>query len=262
MDVEEVNASLVGFDHDRRWMIVDKNNRFITQRQLPELALIEAKPTHGGVQLSFGNTLLGTASATDEHVEAVIWRDRVLVGTVDPAIDRNLSAALGRTVRLVHFGNRSERTIDPDWGRSPVALADGYPVLLTTLASLDALNDAILEKGGEPVSMARFRPNIVVEEAAAWDEDGWGRLAIGDGVEIELVKPCDRCKVTTVNQETGRFDGDEPLATLRHMRSSADARVPGILFGWNAVVRKAGPMRLGDDVCILERRPRWPIRPR
>src|SRR3712207_6493830 len=106
--------------------------------------------------------------------------------------------------------------------------------------------------------MERFRPNLVIEGSAAWAEDRWARVRIG-AVAIDLVKPCARCSATTVDPERGLVAGKEPLAALRRIRMSADRRVPGVLFGWNAVPRGLGAVRVGDPVEVASTRESWPI---
>ena len=259
MDVPAAEIGRVGLAGDRRWMAIDPGNRFLSQRELPALATIRAEPSgERGLRLARADATT-VAQATDDRVDALIWRSTVSLALARAEDHEWLSDELGRAVRLVHFDAGSERGTNglfaPD-GR--VALADGYPVLVTTRASLDALNDDVLAAGGSPVPMQRFRPNLVIEGAVAWEEDSWHRIAVGD-VEVDLVKPCDRCTVTTVDQVEGRLDGAEPLDTLRRTRRSGDPRVPGVLFGWNAVARGSGTVRAGAEVGVLARRAPWPI---
>jgi uncharacterized protein YcbX len=102
--------------------------------------------------------------------------------------------------------------------------------------------------------MRRFRPNIVIDSDEPWAEDSWRRLGIG-AAELDLVKPSDRCIVTTRDQMTGATTGDEPLRALGTLRMSADPRIKGVLFGWNSVPRVLGPIAVGDEVIVLDRRP-------
>ena len=259
-DVAASRCAPIGMEHDRRWMVVDERGRFLTQREMPALARIVAEPSEDGIALSFEGRHM-PAALDGGRTDVTVWRSTVDAATVRASDDAALSEWLGRPVRLVHYDARSSRPTNPDWSDGTVAFADGYPVLIVTAASLDALNDAIVRRGGAPVPMRRFRPNIVIEGADAWADDGWSSVRIGD-VAFDLVKPCDRCSVTTVDQDRGVRTGDEPLRTLREIRFSADRRVPGALFGWNAVPRHAGVVRSGDPVRVLERRSPWPIRGR
>ena len=259
-DRAEVAVSMAGPSGDRRWMVVDGDGRFLTQRQMPELALLDVVPGVDGATIRMGYAR-HRAALSAERRDVIVWRDEVSVASCRAMDDAVLSEWLGRTVHLVHFDAASARRTNADWADAPVAFADGYPVLIVLSASLDALNDRIVSTGGDPLPMSRFRPNVVIEGAEAWADDGWATINVGD-VVLDLVKPCDRCKVTTVDQATGTVVGDEPLRTLRELRMSADRRVPGLLFGWNAVPRGDGVLRLGDPVSVAERRSPWPIRGR
>jgi hypothetical protein len=182
----------------------------------------------------------------------------------DRRVDEALSDWLGQPASLVFMDEASHRSADPAWAGDGVqtSFADGFPILVTTTASLRAVNEALNARCVPPVGMERFRPNVVVETDVPFDEDGWARIAAGD-VELDLVKPCSRCIVTTIDQETGETRVDEePLATLLRVRRSADRAVAGALFGWNAVPRVPGTIGTGQAVAIMERRPRpWPIAP-
>jgi uncharacterized protein YcbX len=131
----------------------------------------------------------------------------------------------------------------------PVSFADGYPILITNTASLKALNKHIVAAGADSVPMKRFRPNIVIDGDEAWSEDNWKQITIGD-VKLDLVKPCTRCVVTTLDPVTGVKQGKEPLRTLRARRLSKDPEIDGVLFGWNAVPRTLGRIGVGDKVSI------------
>ena len=259
-DRERVDLAPAGVAGDRRWMVVDGEHRFVSQRTLPALARLALDEVGGRPRLALDGA--SHEGAPDGgRAEVVVWGDTVSAATVDAETDRTLSDWLGRPVRLVRFDGASERMTDREWADAPVAFADGFPILVVLSASLDALNDRIAAKGGEPVPMARFRPNIVIEGAPAWGDDGWRAIRVG-GVTLDLVKPCARCKVTTVDQASGEIFGHEPLATLREMRMSGERSVPGVLFGWNAVAWEAATVSVGDAVEVVERRDPWPIRGR
>ncbi|CAM5615044.1 MOSC domain-containing protein OS=Streptomyces griseomycini OX=66895 GN=FHS37_003784 PE=4 SV=1 [Streptomyces griseomycini] len=162
-----------------------------------------------------------------------------------------VSAYLGIDVRLVHLDDpATRRRVDPAYARpgETVTFADGYPLLLTTTASLDRLNSLIAEgdhPAEGPLPMNRFRPNVVVEGTAPWDEDTWTRITIGE-VPFRVAKPCGRCVVTTTDQETARR-GREPLHTL-----AARRRTDGkLVFGQNLVPLSTGTLRVGDPVEVL-----------
>jgi uncharacterized protein YcbX len=157
-----------------------------------------------------------------------------------------LGGVLGVACRLVYLADAEARAVNPEFGApgDVVSFADGYPLLLCSAASLAALNAGL----AVPVPMLRFRPNLVVEGAAAWAEYDWARVRIG-GVVFRAVKPCDRCVVTTIDPETGlQPDPDEPLRTLKMFRRDARGRV---LFGQNLVPDGGGIVRVGDAVEVL-----------
>jgi uncharacterized protein YcbX len=247
---EAATVEPCGLAGDRRWMVVDPSGRFITQRTHPMMALIEATPIDAGLRLSApGRTPLTVAvpDGAAPLVDVTVWRDTIPARLADSAASALLQAALGTPCRLVWLHDPASRVADPAYAPagSVVSLADGFPVLLTTIASLDALNHWL----PAPVTIARFRPNLVVEGAAAWDEDRWRRIRIGEAT-FRVVKPCERCIVTTVDPETGkRPDRTEPLRTLGRIRQDARG---GVLFGQNLVPQSGGVIRVGDRVEILE----------
>lgn len=243
-----------GLDGDRRWMLVDHSGRVVTQRQQPRMALISATPAPGGgiVMAAPGGAALNVeVPEPRETTGVVLHRSRLDVVEAARSAHAWLGEYLGADVRLVHLDAPDRRRlIDPAYARpgETVSLADGFPLLLTTLASLDALNSLIAagdHPGEGPLPMNRFRPNAVVAGTAAWAEDDWSRIAIGE-VTFRVVKPSARCVVTTTDQHTARR-GAEPLRTLaRHRRSGKD-----LLFGQNLIPDTAGVIRVGDRVRVL-----------
>jgi uncharacterized protein YcbX len=137
---------------------------------------------------------------------------------------------------------------------TPVTFADGFQILVTTTGSLAALNANLAAHGETPVGMDRFRPNIVIDCEAPWQEDQWSAIDIG-GIRLDFVKPCARCIMTTQDQLTGSRDVANPMPAMGRLRMSADKRVPGPLFGWNAVPRKEGRIEIGHTVTVIEDRP-------
>ena len=258
VDLEAADLGPTGLAGDRRWMVVDENGDFVSQRTLPKLALLDARPDPDGLILTYedmGERFLATPDG-ERRLRVTVWQSSVDAALADPATNAALSDWLGTAVRLVHMDRVDARFASADHAgpQTPVSFADGYPVLVAGRASLRALNSAIVENGGESVPMSRFRPNLVIDQAEAWAEDGWRTIRVGECV-LDLVKPCDRCKVTTIDQQTGREAGTQPLQTLRRLRMSADRDIPGVLFGWNAVPCKTGRLQAGDRVEILETRP-------
>lgn len=256
-DVAQVTPR--GLDGDRRWLVVDRTGMFHTQRSRAGLATITAAPTaDGGLRVSAPGAadLVIEAPSGVERLDVTVWDSTVSAAVADARAHAWVSAVLGDDVLLVHMDARAERLKRGIWTAEPlpVTFADAYPVLIATTGSLAALNAEIVQRGGAAVPMARFRPNIVIDCDDPWREDYWKALRIG-GIEVDLVKPCDRCVVTTKDQTTGESMGKEPLASLARLRLSADPRVKGVLFGWNVVPRAAGRVEIGDRVEILAERP-------
>ncbi|MGW6011708.1 MOSC domain-containing protein [Streptomyces sp. NPDC055210] len=242
---------------DRRWVLTDDRNRIITQRAWPRMALVRVEALAGGAILVSAPgheplTVPVPVPGPGGTTTVEIWNDKVEGVPAGVAADAWFSGFLGIGVRLVHLDDpATRRPVDPQFARQgeTVSFADGYPLLVTTLASLDALNTLIAqgdrpEEG--PLPMNRFRPNIVVGGTAAWAEDGWSRIAVGE-VVLRVAKMCGRCVVTTTDQTTAER-GREPLRTLARHRRFGDK----LVFGQNLVPESPGSVRVGDPVRILE----------
>ncbi|MFC1421186.1 MOSC domain-containing protein [Streptacidiphilus cavernicola] len=245
-----------GLAGDRRWMLVDAAGTMVSQRQDPRLGQLAATlpgpglleltaPTgesltlaapHGGPLLPV--TLFGLPfEAVDAGDEAAAWFDKVL----------------GAELRLVYQDRAERRQPMP----TPTSLADGYPLLLTSTASLDALNALIAADHpddpvrGAPVPMGRFRSNLVVDGSDAWAETGWLRIRVG-AVEFRVDQQCGRCVMTTLDPDTGARRGPEPLRALARHRRFGDA----LAFGMQMTpVGPLGEVRVGDPVTVLESGP-------
>jgi len=247
-----------GLKDDRRWMLVGPRGRCVTQREMPALARLVAEPTLSGLHLSFDGDAaeVEVPSAEVDRIPVTIWNSSLLLPEAKPAA-KWLSRAFAQPLGLVFQPDDARRPVeDHAEDIDEVSLADGFPILIVTTASFEALRREV----GPDLLMSRFRPNLVIDGAAAWEDDGWASIRVG-AVEMDVVKPCPRCAVTTVDQERGVFAGDEPLATLRRIRMSGDRRVVGVLFGWNAIPRRLGTVRVGDTVEVIGAREPWPIRP-
>ncbi|MEV3988419.1 MOSC N-terminal beta barrel domain-containing protein [Streptomyces sp. NPDC049837] len=243
-----------GLAGDRRWMLIDAAAKVVTQRQQPRLALAFAENVPGGgirVSAPGLEPLTVAVPEPSETVPAEIFLSKVEAVPAGPAADEWFSAYLGQDVRLVHLDDPARRRpIDPEYALpgETVNFADGYPLLVTSVSSLDALNSLIAQGGHPdegPLPMDRFRPTVVVEGTAPWDEDRWTRIAIGE-VAFRVAKPCARCVVTTTDQRTARR-GKEPLRTLARHRL-IDKKM---IFGQNLVPEHPGTLRVGDPVEIL-----------
>ena len=250
-----------GLAGDRRWMLVDGDFRFVTQRLHPRLALCSAEPLPGG-GLRIGGPGMKALDVPLPHAgetaEVTVFEDRVtaVLAGAEPAAW--FSEHLRADVRLVHLdAPERARPLAPGHGRAgaTVSFADAFPLLVTTTSSLDALNSLIAQgdyADEGPLPLNRLRPNVVVEGTAPWSEDGWRRIAIGD-VTFRVAGPCGRCVMTTTDQRTAER-GREPLRTLARHRRIGDR----LVFGQNLVPERPGTVRVGDPVEILEREPSAP----
>jgi len=229
---------------DRRWMIIDEDRNFVNQRTHPELARIKPTLADGGVTITIPDAGCFPLVPTAESLRALVWRDWVKALVGEPEANEALSRFAGKALRLVYMPDDSFRRVDA--GRvmdiRRVSFADGFPLLVTSVSSLQELNSRL----DSPAEMRRFRPNIVVEGAEPWAEDGWQELLAGS-VRLSLVKPCSRCVMTTVDPETGVKDAAvQPLRTLSGYRRTDE----GVIFGMNAIHESSGTIRVGDSVTV------------
>ncbi|NOX95947.1 MAG: MOSC domain-containing protein [Alphaproteobacteria bacterium] len=263
VDMEGAHVGLRGLAQDRRWVITDADGQFLTQRECSDLARLSVTLIPDGLRLCMDDAgeVVEVKVPTNENRSTItVWNDQINAHEAHESAAMWLSSVLARPVRLFFMDEKAIRNTSDRWVPvTPVSFADGYPLLIVTSASLDALNSEIEMNGGDAVPMARFRPNIVIDGADPWAEDNWLRIRIGD-VEIDLVKPCDRCVVTTKDQRTGAAMGKEPLKTLAKFRKSAHPDLSGVLFGWNAAARNEGGIKIGDRIEIVEpRTDGWPL---
>jgi uncharacterized protein YcbX len=251
-----VDAS--GLPGDRRAMVTDPDGHFVTQREMPTLARIEVRPEPGAFRLMMAGKpdIAVRLPQPDRRLDVVVWKSLVNAAVADDESNARLSEWLGREVKLVFFDDQAHRIANREWagGETPVTFTDGYQILVTTTGSLKALNANLAANGEGSVGIERFRPNVVIDTDEAWLEDRWAAIDIG-GIRFDLVKPCARCIMTTQDQMTGSRDVPNPMPAMGRIRMSADRRVPGPIFGWNAVPRSTGRIVIGDAVTILEARP-------
>lgn len=263
--MRETTVDAFGLDGDRRWMLTDPSGKFVTQRELPQLAQIAATPAPGGLTLRMGQEqpLHASASGERRRADVIVWDSQVNVAVCDDATNQVLSRWIGRPLQLVHFDEHSSRIASVNWvgEETPVAFGDGFQVLITNTASLNALNENMAAHGEPTVGMDRFRANIVLEHDIAWAEDSWEAVKIGE-VLFRLVKPCTRCIMTTQDQTSGSREIASPMAAMGRIRMSADRSVPGVLFGWNAVPVGKGLLKVGDVAQSVGERAPWSIKKR
>jgi len=221
-------------------MVVDRHRRFVTQREIPRLALIETQATKGRLTLSAHDAEaveLPNSSDGEASQEVVVWSSHVRGFDAGDRAARWISAFLRADLRIVRFDRARPRMCNPGYAGESGAhtmFSDGYPVLVIGQASLDDLNARLHAKREKPLPMNRFRPNVVVVGLDPYEEDHLDTIE-SDGVTLRLVKPCVRCKVTTTDQASARV-GFEPLPTLSTYRRN-DA-LAGVMFGMNAIVQE------------------------
>lgn len=236
-----------GLQHDRRWMLLGADGKFLTQRGLPEMALLQPslRPDRLSVSHSekdFGSIEIPFDATDGPPLPVQVWDDEVAAHYVSREADEWFSDALGQSCQLVRIEENAMRYSLKGKGGKYVSFADGQPFLVIGEASLTDLNRRL----SEPVPMSRFRPNLVFDGALPYAEDGWQKFSIGS-VQFEMVKPCGRCTVTTIDQETGSKTGDEPLRTLGTYRQDGK----NVNFGMRARLAEGqagAEVRMGDAV--------------
>lgn len=233
-----------GFLHDRRFMVVDGDGRFLTQRVLPRMALVATEIDGDRLRLSGpGAEPLEVPLAPDgPRIPVQVWRDTCPAVSAGEPAAAWLSRLLGRPCRLVYMPDDVLRPTAPDHGPGRVGFADAYPFLLVSLDS----RAEVARRGGD-VPIGRFRANLVVEGAAPFAEDRWRRVQVGT-VVFRITTPCARCAVTTVDPARGAVAGPEPLRTLAAFRGGDE----GVLFGVNMVQEEPGEVAAGDALTVLE----------
>lgn len=254
--IEDLESAVVepwGLAGDRRWMVVDADGTFLTAREERRLLIIDASLTGSGLRLSAPGRPTIDVPDPDPAVQVPvrIWSSLITAAEASDAA-KWLTETLDREVRLVHLDDPTRRAVNPARGEPEdrVSLADGYPLLVATEASLAALNEAIVAGNGDPVSMRRFRPNLVVDGDAPWLEDDWRRIRVGDAT-FRAVKGCARCVITTLEvRQSGDVEGGkEPIRTLARIRRFGGA----VWFGVNLIPDSADvTIRVGDEVEVLE----------
>lgn len=238
---------------DRRWMIVDGGGVFITQRELPALALIQPAFEAGCLRLSapgMPDTAVPLQQRGIAAKSVQVWNDSCEAVDEGDDVAAWVSDYLGAAVRLVRMADGFVRPADTTYAppNTPVGFADAFPLLLVSDASLNDLNQHLQTRGKMPVPMSRFRPNVVISGCEAFAEDTWRIVTIGEST-MDVVKPCARCVETAVDQTTGTIpDSAEPLATLSAYRKQGSK----VLFAQNAIHRAPGDLRVGDTVTVIK----------
>ena len=244
MAVNEARALTAGFEFDRRYMLIDESHHFITQREIPELALFTTKIDGQLLTIQYKDVQfqLPLFSNSGKLYRTSVWGDPATTLEVSREANDWFSDLLNKKLHLVqladdrsrqHVNKENQITLD-------VSLADGYPYLLLGMGSLSALN----EKLSTSIAIDRFRPNIVVDTIRAHEEDSWKEIHVGAASFFNM-KPCGRCMMITIDQQKATID-NEPLKILNGYRKSGN----NVLFGTNLMCTTEGIVRLGDGVSV------------
>jgi len=252
ISLDTVELTDRGFRYDRRWLLVDENNQFLTQRKHTQMALLQAAIADDGIYVYKKNNPSGrikfpfvTENKPGENV--TIWDDVCEAVEVSKEVSQWFTDALAMNCKLMFMPDDSLRNIDPRYALDDndiTSFSDAYPVMLIAKESLDDLNERLDEK----LPMNRFRPNLVIEGLEPYEED-WIKHFSVNAIDFFGVKLCSRCVLTTVNQQTG-IKGKEPLKTLATYRSLNN----NIYFGQNIIYKGKGTIATGDKVIVIERK--------
>jgi len=246
-ELKSAQVERMGFEHDRRMMVVTPEGEQVTQREHAKLAWVLPTLNNGTLTLSAPSfdSIQFNIQTTGVTQPVNIWKS-LGVQAVDQGDESAqwFSDWLGESVRLVHIADGHKRLVNEIYSVNTddhTGFADGYPILIISEESLQDLNSRL----DEPVLMNRFRPNLAVKGCEPFAEDTWNKIKIGD-VELAIVKPCARCVVTTIDKET-LVQTKEPLKTLAKYRNHE----LGAIFGQNVIPLNGGRLQLGMNVEVL-----------
>jgi len=234
-----------GLLYDRKWMLVDSEGQFLSQRKLPRMALIRTALTDEHLILSadgMEDLLIPLHQTDGEIIRSTVWENTDDALHVSKAADQWLTQFLNRDCYLVYQPDEAIRHVDPDYGvaTDSVAFSDGFPFLVVSENSLVKLNQDMQLN----LTMARFRPNLVISGCEGYAEDHWREITIGS-IDFRLPKPCSRCSVPAIDPETA-VTGKEPLSTLNRTRKWQNK----VYFGQNAIHDQSGILAVGDSVLV------------
>lgn len=247
--LQQAELTPLGLQWDRRWLLVDDNGKFVTQRQYAKMALIQCQVIADILHVTAPN--MPSLIAIPHHPQALsvlVWQDTVMALTVSSYADQWFSDYLGFSVRLVYFPEQSQREVDTAWAGEghQTAFSDGFPILVISQASFDDLS----QHWQQTINWRRFRPNIVIAgDFPPYWEDQCRGLKIGE-TELALVKPCSRCVIPSIDPETGDKDSSL-LKILQQHRRREDGKT---YLGQNAIIQQAQArvvLNVGDKVEFL-----------
>lgn len=239
-----------GLQYDRRWMLVDISNQFMTQREFAEMALLQTEILENGLRVYHKNketAILIPFEPKGETITVQVWSDRCKATIVDKKVNEWFSDVLGKHCQLVYMPDTTKRRVDGRYtiNKEVTNFSDGYPFMTIGQSSLDDLNNRLEEK----LPINRFRPNIVFTGGGPYEEDTWVHFTIRD-INFFGAKLCARCVIPTINQDTIQR-GKEPLKTLATYRQKNKK----IYFGQNLLHHGEGSLSIGDEIKIIERKP-------
>ncbi|NOT10536.1 MAG: MOSC domain-containing protein [Methylococcaceae bacterium] len=239
------NVMATGLQYDRKWMLVDGSGQFLSQRALPKMALIKTALTEHHLTVSAPNKpdlSISLNAANGPAIKSIIWHDQCVASHVSLEADAWFSNFLGQNCRLVYQPETAIRQVDPQFAHpsDQTAFSDGFPFLVISENSLVSLNAAMQLN----LTMARFRPNLIISGCPAYAEDSWREISIG-AIDFRLPKPCSRCIVPTIDPDTAET-GKEPLATLNKLRKWQNK----VYFGQNALHDQCGILTVGATVRV------------
>lgn len=247
------NITTRGLENDRRFMLVDENGRFLSQREHPQLAIFQTeiegkflKITHKKTKQNL--TINLSPPSQPSLLSVTIWDDNTTAVESSSEASTWFTQILEIPVRLVYMPEESHRKTDTQYsltGEEITSFSDGYPILIIGQSSLDDLNNRL----ENPVNINRFRPNFVFTHGEPFEEDNWHEFTVGN-IRFFGVKPCARCIMTTIDQETGEKKDREPLLTLNKYRKAGNK----ILFGQNVLISQLGTVSVGEDVTVISRK--------
>jgi len=253
IEVSNWQVNKKGLIHDRKWMLIDHQNKFLSQRRLPKMALIKTQLSDTELILSAadsGSISLDINPQGGDELTTSIWNDQCLSRAISKEADQWLSHFLQVDCKLVYQPNEVCRFVDPNYASATdiVNFSDGFPFLITSQASLDVLNLAM----GVQLPMIRFRPNLVISDCDSYEEDSWREITINN-IQFRLPKPCSRCPIPTIDTDTAQ-SSKEPLLTLSRLRKWNNK----VFFGQNALHNNSGELSVNDTVKITQTGPKQP----
>lgn len=245
--LSEMEIDSFGPKWDRRWMLVDGDGRFVTQQQIAEMGQIGVIVSSDIIRFDYHSehmelSLIEAQGYKDERL-VTVWQDQVKGNRIDHPVNDWISDKLGKKVQLVYMPQETIRQVDLEYAQfgDRVGFADGFPFLILSEASVQFLS----EKVGYSLNVRRFRPNIVISGCEAFTEDTWQQIQIGE-IVFDLVKPCSRCVIPTIDLNTSQKQPEVMQAMLAYRKQGNK-----VMMGQNALHRGVGSIRVGEEVKIL-----------